>query len=115
LRSVLKQYLRLPWHVTQELGEFPIKAVLYSHAHADHFGGVRGIVSPAQVDSGEVEILAPRDFMEQAIKENVLAGNAMTRRASYQDGNVLPKSEFGLVDAAIGKGLSNGSIGLQKT
>jgi len=98
--------------VTQELGEFPIKAVVYSHAHADHFGGVRGIVSQAQVDSREVQILAPRDFMEHAIKENVLAGNAMTRRASYQYGNVLPKSEFGLVDAAIGKGLSNGSIGL---
>lgn len=98
--------------VTQELGDFPIKAVVYSHAHADHFGGVRGIISQAQVDSGEVKILAPRDFMEHAIKENVLAGNAMTRRASYQYGNVLPKSEFGLVDAAIGKGLSNGSIGL---
>jgi len=98
--------------VTQELGKFPIKAVVYSHAHADHFGGVRGIVSQAQVDSGEVKILAPRDFMKHAIKENVLAGNAMTRRASYQYGNVLPKSEFGLVDAAIGKGLSNGSIGL---
>jgi alkyl sulfatase BDS1-like metallo-beta-lactamase superfamily hydrolase len=98
--------------VTQELGDFPIKAVIYSHAHADHFGGVRGIISQAQVDSGEVKILAPRDFMEHAIKENVLAGNAMTRRASYQYGNVLPKSEFGLVDAAIGKGLSNGSIGL---
>jgi alkyl sulfatase BDS1-like metallo-beta-lactamase superfamily hydrolase len=98
--------------VTQELGEFPIKAVVYSHAHADHFGGVRGIVSQAQVDSGEVKIIAPRDFMEHAIKENVLAGNAMTRRASYQYGNVLPKSEFGLVDAAIGKGLSNGAIGL---
>jgi alkyl sulfatase BDS1-like metallo-beta-lactamase superfamily hydrolase len=98
--------------VTQELGEFPIKAVVYSHAHADHFGGVTGIVSRSQVQSGNVEILAPRDFMEHAIKENVLAGNAMTRRASYQYGNVLEKSEFGLVDAAIGKGLSNGLIGL---
>ena len=98
--------------VTQELGEFPIKAIVYSHAHADHFGGVRGLVSQAQVDSGEVAILAPRDFMEHAIKENVLAGNAMTRRAMYQYGNSLSKSEFGLVDAAIGKGLSNGYIGL---
>jgi len=98
--------------VTQELGELPIRAVVYSHAHADHFGGIRGIVSQAQVDSGEVKILAPRDFMEHAIKENVLAGNAMTRRATYQYGSILPKSEFGLVDAAIGKGISNGAIGL---
>ena len=50
--------------------------------------------------------------MEHAIKENVLAGNAMTRRATYQYGSMLPKSEFGLVDAAIGKGISNGAIGL---
>jgi alkyl sulfatase BDS1-like metallo-beta-lactamase superfamily hydrolase len=98
--------------VTEALGEFPIKAVVYSHAHADHFGGITGIVSQEQVTRGEVQILAPRDFMQHAIKENVLAGNAMTRRASYQYGNVLEKSEFGLVDAAIGKGLSSGLIGL---
>jgi alkyl sulfatase BDS1-like metallo-beta-lactamase superfamily hydrolase len=98
--------------VTEELGAFPIKAVVFSHAHVDHFGGIKGIVTQEQVDSGEVEIIAPRDFMEHAIKENVLAGNAMTRRATYQYGNILPKSEFGLVDAAIGKGISTGSIGL---
>jgi len=98
--------------VTQELGKFPVKAVVYSHAHADHFGGVRGIVSQAQVDSGEVQIIAPRGFMEYAIKENVLAGNAMARRATYQYGNALPKGAKGQVDAAIGKGLSTGYMGL---
>nr|WP_136250973.1 alkyl sulfatase dimerization domain-containing protein [Ningiella ruwaisensis] len=98
--------------VTEELGEFPIKAVIYSHAHADHFGGIKGIVSQAQVDNGEVQIIAPRDFMDHAIKENVLAGNAMTRRATYQYGNALPKGPKGQVDAAIGKGISNGFIGL---
>lgn len=98
--------------VTQELGEFPIKAVVYSHAHADHFGGVTGIISQAQVDSGEVQVIAPRGFMEHAIKENVLAGNAMTRRATYQYGNALAKSARGQIDAAIGKGLSTGLISL---
>lgn len=98
--------------VTQELGEFPVKAVVYSHAHADHFGGVKGVVTQAQVDAGEVEIIAPRGFMEHAIKENVLAGNAMTRRATYQYGNALAKGAKGQVDAAIGKGLSTGYIGL---
>ena len=98
--------------VNDQLGERPVKAVVYSHAHADHFGGVRGIVSDEQVASGQVQIIAPRGFMEHAIKENVLAGNAMTRRAAYQYGNVLPKGPKGLVDAAIGKGLSNGFIGL---
>lgn len=98
--------------VTQELGKFPVKAVVYSHAHADHFGGVKGVVTQAQVDAGEVEIIAPRGFMEHAIKENVLAGNAMTRRATYQYGNALEKGAKGQVDAAIGKGLSTGYIGL---
>ena len=98
--------------VTQEFGEYPIKAVVYSHAHADHFGGIKGIVSQADVDAGKVEILAPRDFMDHAIKENVLAGNAMTRRATYQYGNALPKGPRGQVDAAIGKGISNGYMGL---
>ena len=98
--------------VSQELGEMPIKAVIYSHAHADHFGGIKGIVSQQQVDNGEVQIIAPRDFMDHAIKENVLAGNAMTRRATLQYGNALPKGAKGQVDAAIGKGISNGFMGL---
>lgn len=98
--------------VTQELGQFPVKAVVYSHAHADHFGGIKGVVSQAQVDSGEVQIIAPRGFMEHAIKENILAGNAMTRRATYQYGNALTKGTKGQVDAAIGKGLSTGYIDL---
>ncbi|TWX56848.1 alkyl/aryl-sulfatase [Colwellia hornerae] len=98
--------------VTAELGQFPVKAVIYSHAHADHFGGIKGVVSQAQVDSGQVQIIAPRGFMEHAIKENILAGNAMTRRATYQYGNALAKGAKGQVDAAIGKGLSTGYIDL---
>lgn len=100
--------------VTKELGNYPIHAVVYSHAHIDHFGGVKGVVSQEQVDSGEVEIIAPRHFMEHAIKENVLAGNAMTRRATYQYANALPIGPKGVVDAAIGKGASLGVIGLIK-
>lgn len=98
--------------LTEQLGDFPIHAVIYSHAHADHFGGVKGIVSQADVDSGKIQIIAPRDFMEHAIKENVLAGNVMTRRATYQFGRALKKSPKGQVDAALGKGLSTGFIGL---
>ena len=98
--------------VTQELGEYPIHAVVYSHAHADHFGGVKGVISEEDVASGKVQIIAPRDFMEHAIKENVLAGAAMTRRATFQYGNALAKGPKGQVDAAIGKGLSTGTITL---
>jgi alkyl sulfatase BDS1-like metallo-beta-lactamase superfamily hydrolase len=98
--------------VTQELGEFPVKAVVYSHAHADHFGGVKGVISQADVDSGKVQVIAPRGFMEHAVKENVLAGKAMGRRAIYQYGNALGKGPKSQVDSAIGKGLSTGVVSL---
>ena len=95
-----------------ELGERPVVAVIYSHSHADHFGGIRGVVDEADVQSGKVPILAPRGFMEHAIAENIYAGNAMTRRASYQYGRVLPVSPFGQVDSAIGKATASGTLGL---
>lgn len=98
--------------VTSELGEYPIHTVIYSHAHVDHFGGVRGIVDETDVFAGRVQIIAPHDFMEHAIKENVLAGNAMSRRATFQYGNTLEKSPRGMVDAAIGKAVSTGMVGL---
>lgn len=98
--------------VSQELGQKPIKAIIYSHAHVDHFGGVKGLVSQEQVDKGEVQIIAPKGFMESAIKENVLAGNAMLRRATYQYGTELPKGPRGLVDMAIGKAVAHGPMSL---
>ena len=98
--------------VNAELGERPVVAVIYSHSHADHFGGIRGVVDEADVASGAVPIIAPRGFMDFAIAENVYAGNAMTRRASYQYGRVLPVSPFGQIDSAIGKATASGRLGL---
>ncbi|QIE86135.1 MBL fold metallo-hydrolase [Pseudomonas nitroreducens] len=98
--------------VSQELGQKPIRAIIYSHAHVDHFGGVKGLVSQEQVDKGEVQIIAPKGFMEAAIKENVMAGNAMIRRATYQYGTVLPKGPQGQVDMAIGKGVAHGPLSI---
>lgn len=98
--------------VSQELGQKPIRAVIYTHAHVDHFGGVKGLVTPEQVDKGEVQIIAPKGFMEAAIKENVLAGNAMIRRATFQYGTLLPKGEQGQVDMAIGKGVARGPLSI---
>lgn len=95
-----------------ELGERPVVAVVYSHSHADHFGGIRGVVNEADIRSGRVRILAPRGFAENAISENIYAGTAMARRASYQYGRVLPVSPFGQVDSAIGKVTASGTIGL---
>lgn len=98
--------------VNAQLGERPVRAVVYSHSHIDHFGGVRGVVDEAAVRAGAVSIIAPLGFMEEAIAENVYAGNAMSRRASYQYGNLLPSGPFGQVDSAIGKALARGTSGL---
>jgi alkyl sulfatase BDS1-like metallo-beta-lactamase superfamily hydrolase len=96
----------------QHLGARPVVAVIYSHSHVDHFGGVRGIIDEADVKAGKVQVIAPAGFMEAAVAENVYAGTAMVRRAMYQYGLLLPASPFGHVDQAIGKRASTGSTGL---
>jgi alkyl sulfatase BDS1-like metallo-beta-lactamase superfamily hydrolase len=98
--------------VNQQLGERPVVAVIYSHSHADHFGGIRGVLDDEDIRSGNVPIIAPRGFMDHAIAENIYAGNAMTRRASYQYGRLLPVSPIGQVDSAIGKATASGVVGL---
>jgi len=98
--------------INKELGTSPVSAIIYSHSHIDHFGGVLGIVSVEEVSSGEVEIYAPSGFMREVASENVYAGTAMGRRAGFQYGGNIPSSPFGQVDSAIGKGLSRGSRGL---
>ncbi len=98
--------------VNEHLGERPIVAVVYSHSHADHFGGVRGLIDEADVRSGKVQVLAPEDFLEHAIAENVFAGNAMNRRLFFQYGMLLPRHPMGHVDQSIGKAVSAGTVGL---
>ncbi len=89
--------------VYQHLGRKPIVAVIYTHSHIDHWGGVKGVISQADVQSGQVKIIAPDHFMEYAISENVIAGNVMSRRASYMYGNLLPKDPKGQVGAGLGQ------------
>jgi alkyl sulfatase BDS1-like metallo-beta-lactamase superfamily hydrolase len=98
--------------INEKIGERPVVAVVYSHSHADHFGGVRGVVDEADVKSGKVKIIAPVGFMDHAVSENVYAGNAMTRRMFYQYGVLLPRSPFGHVDQSIGKNTAAGNLGL---
>lgn len=86
----------------------PVVAVIYSHTHVDHFGGVRGVIDEADVKSGKVKVYAPVGFMEHVMSENVMAGNAMSRRAQYQFGSLLPRSEKGQVDAGLGKSAPSG-------
>ncbi len=97
---------------SEALGELPVRAVVYSHSHIDHFGGVLGVITEDQVNAGEVRVIAPLGFMQEAVSENVYAGTAMSRRAVMQYGRAIPSSPFGQVDSAIGKGLSAGTTGL---
>jgi alkyl sulfatase BDS1-like metallo-beta-lactamase superfamily hydrolase len=96
----------------QHRGRRPVKAVIYTHTHTDHWGGVKGVVDAAAVAAGEVAIIAPDGFMEHAVSENVIAGNAMVRRAQYQFGTLLKTGERGQVDAALGKTISRGTVTL---
>ena len=95
----------------EQLGERPVMAVLITHSHIDHFGGVLGVVTQEQVLSGEVPVIAPKDFVNESLNENVLAGNAMGRRATYMYGNLLQPSATGFVSTGLGASLSLGSTG----
>jgi alkyl sulfatase BDS1-like metallo-beta-lactamase superfamily hydrolase len=98
--------------INDKLGKRPVVGVVYSHSHVDHFGGVRGVVDEADVVSGKVKVIAPAGFMRAAIEENVLAGNAMSRRTQWQYAILLPRDPHGHVDQAIGKNVANGNTGL---
>ncbi|MCV3735607.1 MBL fold metallo-hydrolase (plasmid) [Rhizobium sp. TRM96647] len=96
----------------QHRGDKPVKAVIYTHSHVDHYGGVRGIVEEADVASGAVKIYAPEGFLEAAVAENVMAGTAMSRRASYMYGNLLNADPKGQVGAGLGTTTSAGTVTL---
>ena len=98
--------------VTRQLGERPIHAVIFTHSHADHYGGVRGIVDQQDVDAGKVKIIAPEGFVEHAVSENVIAGNAMGRRATYMYGGFLPRGPRAQVSTGLGPALSAGTISI---
>ncbi|ECC1659881.1 TPA: MBL fold metallo-hydrolase [Salmonella enterica subsp. salamae] len=86
----------------------PVVAIIYTHSHTDHYGGVKGIVSEEEVKSGKVQIIAPEGFMEEAISENVLLGNIMSRRALYSYGLLLPHTPQGNVGNGLGVTLTTG-------
>jgi len=94
------------------LGDKPVSAVIYTHSHIDHFGGVLGVISPEEVEERHVPIIAPQFFLEEATSENVIAGVAMARRSLFMMGPRLPKGERGHVDTGLGKGVAYGTFGL---
>jgi alkyl sulfatase BDS1-like metallo-beta-lactamase superfamily hydrolase len=94
------------------LGNRPVRAVIYTHSHVDHFGGVRGVLGVHQPDEQGVEIIAPEGFMEHAVTENVIAGNAMSRRAQFQFGVGLAPGPDGQMSSGIGLAVSAGTFTL---
>jgi alkyl sulfatase BDS1-like metallo-beta-lactamase superfamily hydrolase len=105
---------RAAWKLFQEhVGQgLPVSALIYSHTHGDHWGGVRGILKEEDVRSGKVPVIAPVDFMSHTISENVYAGNAMNRRLFYQYGLLLPVAPHGFVGQGLGSRVSAGASGL---
>lgn len=93
-------------------GDKPVTAVIYTHSHVDHYGGVAGVVRREDVAAGLVAVIAPDKFLEEVTKENVLAGAPMLRRAAFQFGPMLPKGPRGQVDAGLGKVTSRGTVSL---
>lgn len=93
-------------------GDRPVVAVIYTHSHGDHFGGVLGVTSQADVDAGKVAVLAPEGFVEHAVQENVYAGTAMTRRATYMYGTQLDRGPQGQVGCGLGQNTSTGEVAL---
>lgn len=93
-------------------GERPVVAVIYTHSHVDHFGGVLGVTTQADVDAGKVAVIAPEGFTEHAVQENVYAGTAMARRATYMYGTQLPIGVQGQVGCGLGQRTSTGEVAL---
>ncbi|MEQ1439756.1 alkyl sulfatase dimerization domain-containing protein [Fontimonas sp. SYSU GA230001] len=96
----------------KHLGDKPVSAVIFTHSHIDHFGGVLGVLSAEEAAARGVPIIAPQGFLEEATSENVLVGTAMGRRSTYQFGRSLPRSATGLVDAGLGRAVVYGTFGI---
>ena len=96
----------------QHRGRKPVSAVILTHTHADHWGGLRGVLTEEEISGGQVPIIAPDGFMEYAVSENVIAGPAMHRRAQYQFGHFLPPGPCSHVDCGLGKAVALGSLAL---
>lgn len=90
----------------------PVKTVIYSHSHLDHYGGVKGVINQEDVDSGTVNVIAPDGFMEAVGDEGILTSNAVGRRGQYQFGTFLKRGPQGQVDSGLGKVVAHGSFGL---
>ncbi|MGV0835795.1 alkyl/aryl-sulfatase [Mycolicibacterium thermoresistibile] len=93
-------------------GDRSVGAVIYTHSHVDHFGGVLGVTSQADVDAGRVAVIAPEGFVDHAVAENIYAGTAMARRATYMYGTLLDVGPHGQVGCGLGQRTSTGEVAM---
>ena len=98
--------------VRRRLGDRPVTGVIYTHSHVDHFGGVKGVISEEDATSGRVPVIAPEGFLHYAVAENVIAGPAMLRRATYMYGSLLPRHACGQCTTGLGPAVSLGTVSL---
>ena len=98
--------------VDSHFGKLPVKAILATHSHADHFAGIRALADEDDLTSGRIRFVAPEHFVKEVTSENVIAGNAMGRRAGFMFGNLLPRTPQGAIDSGLGKGVAFGTITL---
>ncbi len=96
----------------KQLGHRKISAILFTHSHVDHFGGVGGIISASEAQKQNVRVIVPEGFMDEATSENILAGPTMVRRSGFMYGKDLPVSVRGHVDSGLGKGPAYGLISI---
>jgi len=96
--------------VQEKVEDLPVSAVIFTHSHADHFGGAKGVLTDADIKGGKVQIVAPEHFFEEAVNENLMAGNQMSRRASYMYGNILDKSPTGTLGSGLGTTTAAGTV-----
>ena len=96
----------------KHLGDKPVSAIIYTHSHIDHFGGVLGVTTAEEVAARKIPIIAPEGFTEEATSENIMVGVVMGRRSGYQFGKSLERSAKGFVDAGLGKNIAYGTFGI---
>ena len=96
----------------KHLGNKPVSAIVFTHSHADHFGGALGVASVQEIADRKIPVIASEGFMEEATSENILVGTAMGRRSMYQFGKDLERSPKGLVDTGLGKNVAYGAVGI---
>lgn len=98
--------------INEKVENLPVSALIITHSHADHFGGMAGVLTPEQVKAGKIPIIAPQGFLEESVSENLYAGNAMSRRARYSYSDGLEKNPTGNVGTGLGPGVASGTLAI---